>query len=453
MSEYQYYEFQKVDGRLSEKEMQELRAYSTRARITPASFINEYHFGSFKGNVDTWMEKYFDGYLYLANWGTHEIQLAIPAGLISLATAERYCSSRVASSREKSGKLILTFLSEAEPDGEWLEGEGHLSALLQIRTELAHGDLRPLYLGWLIGVQADESKETKEEPPVPPNLDDLSGPQENLADFLRLDRDLLAAAAQNSPRDKPDVPSSEETSRWVASLPASEKDEMLVQVMEGAAARIRMELQSKFHRQQSGSRFTTAVKRRTVGELLSAAKAFGESRQRQERQKAALEKARQEQAAARAREKHLNSLAGRSESIWGIVDSLATTRSPKNYDEAVRHVADLRDLAEREGRQAEFKSGLHALRNQHGAKKSLIERLGGIVEGLYRARNANSDGALGWAPDFPIEQAGQVLQEFFRPSASAAKSIASQLFLESLATRVPEWTDMLRRTVNTSGKI
>jgi len=38
-------------------------------------------------------------------------------------------------------------------------------------------------------------------------------------------------------------------------------------------------------------------------------------------------------------------------------------------------VADLRDLAEREGRQAEFKKRFHALRNQHGAKKSLIERL------------------------------------------------------------------------------
>lgn len=117
MSEYQYYEFQTVDDRLSETEMRELRAYSTRARITPASFINEYHFGSFKGNADAWMEKYFDGFLYLANWGTREVQLAVPARLLPADTARHYCSSRAASSREKSGKLILTFLSEEEPDG------------------------------------------------------------------------------------------------------------------------------------------------------------------------------------------------------------------------------------------------------------------------------------------------------------------------------------------------
>src|SRR5207248_301307 len=42
MSEYQYYEFQTIDRRLDEKEMQELRGYSSRARITPTSFTNEY---------------------------------------------------------------------------------------------------------------------------------------------------------------------------------------------------------------------------------------------------------------------------------------------------------------------------------------------------------------------------------------------------------------------------
>jgi hypothetical protein len=45
MSEYQYYEFQTVGRRLDETEMRELRTYSTRARITPTSFVNDYSFG------------------------------------------------------------------------------------------------------------------------------------------------------------------------------------------------------------------------------------------------------------------------------------------------------------------------------------------------------------------------------------------------------------------------
>jgi hypothetical protein len=42
MSEYQYYEFQAIDRPLTAEEMSELRSYSTRARITPTSFVNDY---------------------------------------------------------------------------------------------------------------------------------------------------------------------------------------------------------------------------------------------------------------------------------------------------------------------------------------------------------------------------------------------------------------------------
>lgn len=67
MSEYQYYEFQAIDRRLSTGEMAKLRSFSTRARITPTSFVNEYQWGDFKGDKDAWMERYFDAFLYFAN--------------------------------------------------------------------------------------------------------------------------------------------------------------------------------------------------------------------------------------------------------------------------------------------------------------------------------------------------------------------------------------------------
>ena len=43
MSEYQYYEIKAVDKPITEKDMQALRDLSTRARITPTSFVNEYN--------------------------------------------------------------------------------------------------------------------------------------------------------------------------------------------------------------------------------------------------------------------------------------------------------------------------------------------------------------------------------------------------------------------------
>src|SRR5438270_456001 len=50
VSEYQYYEFQTVDRPLTDTEMKELRALSSRAEITRTSFSNEYNYGNFRGD-------------------------------------------------------------------------------------------------------------------------------------------------------------------------------------------------------------------------------------------------------------------------------------------------------------------------------------------------------------------------------------------------------------------
>jgi len=167
MSEYQYYEFQAIDRPLTEKEMGELRSYSTRARITSTSFVNDYSWGNFKGNEDAWMEKYFDAFLYLANWGTHVFKLRLPARLLDAKTARLYCVGERAAAREKNGKVILTFLSEEEEKGgDWVEGEGQLSSLISVRAELARGDLRGLYLDWLLCAQSGDLGDEDIEPPA-----------------------------------------------------------------------------------------------------------------------------------------------------------------------------------------------------------------------------------------------------------------------------------------------
>ncbi|MDQ3548593.1 MAG: hypothetical protein M3439_07200, partial [Chloroflexota bacterium] len=90
MSEYQYYEFQAVDQPLTASEMAELRAFSTRASITPTRFQNTYHYGDFKGDPVKVMERYFDAFVYVANWGTHQFMLRLPARLLDIRAAQSY---------------------------------------------------------------------------------------------------------------------------------------------------------------------------------------------------------------------------------------------------------------------------------------------------------------------------------------------------------------------------
>ncbi|HZY85220.1 MAG TPA: hypothetical protein VFE78_10345, partial [Gemmataceae bacterium] len=154
MSEYQYYEFEAIDRPLDDRQMAELRALSTRAEITRTSFVNTYHYGDFKGDPHKLMKKYFDAFLYVANWGTHRLMLRVPRGLIDARVAGRYEIERAVSIDETADHLIVELASAPEDwAGDWEEGEGRLAALVPVRDALLGGDLRPLYLGWLAGVQ------------------------------------------------------------------------------------------------------------------------------------------------------------------------------------------------------------------------------------------------------------------------------------------------------------
>jgi len=349
MSEYQYYEFQAVDRPLTDAEMREVRAYSTRARITPTSFVNEYHWGDFKGDPVEWMEHWYDAFLYLANWGSRELMLRLPAETLDAATVQRYHGGNQASARVHGDAVILSFSSNDEDHDSWEEdGGGWLASILPLRAELACGDLRALYLGWLVAAQDGELEDDEPEPPVPPGLGTLSSALKAFADFLRLDPDLVQVAAQHSPLmaagpDEGALPG------WIAALPEAEKTELLVRVAGPAPAAVRSELLRRFrvaHRTDAAP--ADGVRR--VGELMEAAERIATERRRMEAERKAREKARREKEAAAARQRHLDQLAGRDEELWEQVDVLAASKQPKSYDQAVSLLKDLRDLAARRTR-------------------------------------------------------------------------------------------------------
>jgi len=374
MSEYQYYEFQAIDRPLTEQEMRELRAYSTRATITPTRFVNHYEWGNFKGNPAVWMEKYFDAFLYLANWGTHELMFRLPRRLLDLAAAKQYCCGETVTARSKGDFVILEFSSDDEEgdDGDD-DGSGWLSSLIPLRADLASGDYRMLYLAWLLCVQAGELDDGAPEPPVPPGLGTLTAPLKAFAEFLRLDQDLIAAAAAGG-LAQAEAPSDADVARWVAALPESEKTAWLLRLASGQEVHLRAELLKTFRvsRSQGG---VPPSKSRSVGEIMEASRHHAEVRRRRAAEREARERMRREQEAAAAREKHLTSLAKREPDAWRQVDALIATKRPGDYEKAVQLLKDLADLGEKRGRQTEVRDRLARLRQEHARKPALLKRL------------------------------------------------------------------------------
>ncbi|MGH3233216.1 MAG: hypothetical protein ACRDOH_08170 [Streptosporangiaceae bacterium] len=151
MSEYQYYDFLALDKPLTDKQRAELRKLSSRADITATRFVNEYSYGDFRGSPEKLMERYFDAFLYLANWGTRRLMFRFPRALLDAEVARQYCHTDAASVIETGDHVIIGLYLDRDPDNYWVEAEDRLGPMVQARSDLAAGDLRLLYLGWLLG--------------------------------------------------------------------------------------------------------------------------------------------------------------------------------------------------------------------------------------------------------------------------------------------------------------
>jgi superfamily II DNA or RNA helicase len=138
VSEYQYYEFVALDQALTAKQQVELRAVSSRGRITSSNFVNDYQWGDLKADPAKWMERYFDAHLCLVNWGTRRIMLRLPRTSLDPETVERFCVGESAVSWATRTHVVLDLRSEDEDgDEEWWDEEGRLAAIVPARSELA----------------------------------------------------------------------------------------------------------------------------------------------------------------------------------------------------------------------------------------------------------------------------------------------------------------------------
>jgi hypothetical protein len=372
VSEYQYYEFLAIDRPLDGRAQQELRALSSRAKITATQFVNTYEWGNLRGDPRVLMASYFDAFLYLTNWGTRQLMFKLPSSVFELEVVTRYCVTDTACAWTAGGSVIVSLTSEQEDDDWDEDAEGSLGSIVPVRTDLAVGDRRLLYLAWLLSVDAGVLDDAELEPPVPAGLHELNDPLRTVVDFLRLNEELLAAAAEASEPLTSIDPSASDMRRWVARLPAREKEDVLVRLVSGDVD-VSREVVRRFRTESNPVREREGT--RTAGELQDAALQARERRERLAAERRAAEKAARARTQAAAREQHLTALAARQEQAWTQVDCAIETRQPANYDQAVTLLKDLRAVSEREDHRDAFDQRLHVLQQRHARKVSLLERL------------------------------------------------------------------------------
>ena len=371
MTEYQYYDFRAIDRALTKAEMAELRSVSTRAVITSTSFTNHYEWGDLKADPLKLLKKYFDVFLYVANWGTREFYFRFPQELVDYKVLRAMLPGEAAQVRKAGNSVVVLFRNQSEDDDED-DGTGWMGSLMSLRSELLRGDIRCLYLGWLLCAQNEEFAKDQLEPAVPAGVGELSASLQSLIEFLGIDEDLVeVAAAASVPLST--VPDQKGLVAWIQSLPEKEKDNLLVAAVSEPGERWKNELRRRFEQQKALRTLpaANATRRRTAGQLMTLAHTRAKERDRLLEAEAARRKAEDEA----NRTRYLDQMEKREDGIWNQIGAHIQKRQPKEYDRAVSLLTDLRDLAVRQDRVTAFQVVLGELRQRHAAKESLLRRL------------------------------------------------------------------------------
>jgi hypothetical protein len=266
VSEYQSYEFVALDRPLTAAEMAELRSISTRAQITPTRFYNEYQWGDLKADPAELLVRYFDVHVYFANWGSRRLMFRLPKPMVDLEDLRACVPGGPVTLTVTEHHVVLDLWSETEePEEEWFEDGQLLASLTPLRAELLRGDRRVAYLAWLLAAQAGELDPDTPEPRVPHGLDAPSASLAALTSFLRVDPDLLAAAAEAGVEDAEEL---DRFRSWVERLPAREQQRWLLRAVDDLDLAVGSALLGEFRRVHPP---LAAEQGRTVEQLLARA--------------------------------------------------------------------------------------------------------------------------------------------------------------------------------------
>jgi hypothetical protein len=368
MSEYQRYEFMTCDRPLTRAQLDAVNALSSHIEASSTHALIEYHWGDFKHKPINILHKFFDGFLYWANWGTPEFALRFPHGALPADLIDGYdFDDFVTFTQHPDYDILDIHFTEMEAPDEWTEYE--LGSLIAIREELMEGDLRALYVVWLacqaiIGSDdEEEDAETISVPAVPPAFETLTEAQEALAELLQVPNELLIAAAQHS--QEASSATEDDFVAWVELLPQDRRNDYLVRLADNEPGLSHLLVRELRKLGQGETRATPAT-----GERVTYAKLLAES----EVIEAKLKRERLEQE-QQARQRHLQDIHDHQDVYWHQVDQAATRGSGTGYDEAVRLLVELRDVADQFKETQEFQERFRTWVRSHLRRPAFVKRL------------------------------------------------------------------------------
>jgi len=375
MGTYQHYDFYSIDRPLTDEEQSAVSQLSSRVEPTSRRATLTYHYSDFRHNELEVLNDYFDMFLYTANWGTWQLAIKVPAGLVPYRELLDYrCGNSDYGSHieiiKKGDNIIIDFYFRIEEyGGSWMESEGILDGLLSLREQILDGDYRLLYISWLHISSYREEYDADDdydedydqdmlEPPVPANLDKLGIALENFVDFWGIDKHLIAAAAQGS---ESKASTADSLADHLAKLDKKKKDDILRLLLTNEA-KAKQELKKQLR--QFMEKPKSQQGRRSLEEIMEI--------------RAKVHQIATDKAAKKAKEEHIKKMEDigkRQAAIWKEVDYNAAMKSSKGYERATEALVELKAYATYADKMVEFQDGLNDVLGKYGKSVAFRRRL------------------------------------------------------------------------------
>jgi len=368
MGSYEYVRFQTIDKPLDDEQLEFMNRQSSRAQISRVEFINEYHYGGFRGDAVEMMFRGYDIHILWNSYGTRNIMLRLNTGLPWSPDEfeEHFSDSEIQWLPDEtgSGGVLKIVLSLEDHSGMMMpqQFDSFMSSLSTLRDQLEEGDPRVFYLAWL--ATCSDGDEDAYEPPVPAGLQTLTPALKELAAFLDIPDSLLAVAAERSPLQPSATPKTNPVDTWIAERSQTELQQIATQLLQDSTGTVRRKFLQQIRATACVDSWPVAQPSRTRAQLLEAMNILERQWRQQERDRA-----------AEARRQKLEAMAANPAATIAKIFGLAANRTTVDYESAVSLLVELREALDPESAADVTCAAAAELRRQYPRARSLLTLL------------------------------------------------------------------------------
>ncbi|MFI6702715.1 hypothetical protein ACIBJC_27860 [Streptomyces sp. NPDC050509] len=124
---------------MTKDELKQVRALSSRARISATHFVNEYQYGNFRGNERKLVEQLYDAHLYFAHWGSRRLMLRLPTTLLPARSAASHGTAEPPTApRRRSAAELLDAAHEVRSEHTRQQEQARRAEQLARESRLDH---------------------------------------------------------------------------------------------------------------------------------------------------------------------------------------------------------------------------------------------------------------------------------------------------------------------------